>query len=93
MSLPQELDVPLKPKTIKDNPPKHEAETAGLNGVSNGVNGINGATSKRKRSADDSEPDQPMASKKGKIQGLPSKNNDTVVLDDSGNGAIMIDDD
>ena len=89
VSLPQEMDVPLKPKKTKEYPQKRDAETAGLNGVSNGVNG---ATAKRKRHADDAELDQATASKRGKMQGMPSKTDDIVVLDDSDNGAIMIDD-
>lgn len=53
---------------------------------------INGASTKRKRSLDDPDDDQFKSGKRGKVLAALKKV-DPVVLDDSGNGAIVVEDD
>ena len=85
VQVPQMIKVARKPKAA-----------APINGETNGANGTtttNGTGTKRKRSRSPEEPsihEQP-SSKAAKIQ-KSSDADDLIVLDDSGNGAIVIDD-
>lgn len=64
------------------------------NGSVNGAASTNGVGTKRKRSADeDSIDQQEQISKRGKVKEVDTNGNDLVVLDDAGDGAIVLDDD
>ena len=74
--------------------PKVNSEAL-ANGAVNGVASTNnGIGSKRKRSADEASIDpQEQVSKRGKVKEASSNGDDLVVLDDAGDGAIVVDDD
>lgn len=81
--IPEKPQIPRKPN---DN------GTPKTNDQPNGTIMTNGATAKRKRSLDDNPGDDSLQSgKRGRIVSL--KEVDPIVLDDSGNGAIVVDDD
>ena len=92
--LPQKIEIPVKP-TINDGPmPNGDAKESMMS--------LNGNAAKRKRSPDDSSYDQEQLLKRKReadpetVQ-LSSKSgtdkaDDTIILDDSHNGAIVIDD-
>ncbi|OCK79879.1 ubiquitin-activating enzyme E1 3 [Lepidopterella palustris CBS 459.81] len=87
--LPEKLEIARKPKPI---PTLALRETNGHNttAVANGVNG------RRKRGADEAMLEDEAVRKRGKVAGesaATAQNGDVIVLDDSSNGAIMIDDD
>ncbi|KAI9871470.1 MAG: E1 ubiquitin-activating protein uba2 [Pleopsidium flavum] len=80
--VPQKLEVARKPKSIS-------APTT--NGAGNRVPVQNGFVGKRKRNADEADLDeQEQTRKRGKLQATTT-DNDLIVLDDSSNGAIVID--
>ncbi|MCJ1230838.1 E1 ubiquitin-activating protein uba2 [Toensbergia leucococca] len=89
--LPQKPAIPRKPKPPTTTP------TIPNGKESNGIappNGISGT--RRKRSPDDEDhPDLPQSKKRTKDVPPPSSKDkdDLIVLDDSGNGAIVIEDD
>ena len=68
-----------------------------LNGNSNGTNGVKVADQsigvKRKRSADQLDFDHDPIKKRGKVEETTSDESSLIFLDDSSNGAILIDDD
>lgn len=77
------LQIPRKPNDIA---------TPTATDQPNGTVITNGANTKRKRSLDEPDGDQLKSGKRGK--GLAAFNEvDTVVLEDSGNGAIVVEDD
>ena len=66
------------------------------NGETNGATApTNGASSKRKRSIGEAGFDESLnlVKKRGKVYEPPGKSDDLVVVEDTGNGAILIDDD
>lgn len=80
--VPHTIEVARKPKSLSG---------PSTNGEVNGAPVHNGLVGKRKRDADEAElDDQEQIKKRGKIQ-VPANNDDLVVLDDSSNGAILID--
>ena len=95
--LSQKLEIPTKPKIATDSIP---------NGNTNGSTAaVNGTTSKRKRSPDDSSYDQEQLLKRRREEEPRQNQQQTaslkhgkaetdvlIVLDDSHNGAILIDD-
>ena len=92
--LPQKIEIPFKPAI--NNASLHNGEANGS------TMSLNGTAAKRKRSSDDSSYDQEQLLKRKReadpatVQ-LSSKREkvnaeDTIVLDDSNNGAIVIDD-
>ena len=81
--IPEKLQIPRKPN---DN------ATPTNNEQPNGTIITNGATTKRKRSLDDSNEDQIQGGKRGKVLAAV-KDVDPIILDDSGNGAIVVEDD
>ena len=96
-TLPEESTPVQVPKKIEvARKPKAAAPSNGKTNEANGTNGMtatNGTGTKRKRSRSPEEPDiqgQPN-SKTAKIQ-KTSVADDLIVLDDSGNGTIVIDD-
>ena len=82
VQVPQKIEVARKPKAATTN-----GDTNGVHGA-NGVSGTNGTGIKRKRSRSPEEQQDP---KTAKIQ-KTSNTDDLIVLDDSSNGAIIIDD-
>ena len=88
--LARKLEIARKPKIIND--PQPEALTT--NGLP--ATGLNGTGAKRKRSPEDSVLDQEhlLKRKRSEADRLPGSrtSGDTIVLDDSGGGAIIIDD-
>ena len=83
--IPEELVVTRKPRT--ENGPLS-------NGLTNGTTHVNGSGTKRKRDADDAGINQDPIAKRGKVHEEATKyDSDPVFLEDSGNGAIVIDDD
>ncbi|OCL14106.1 ubiquitin-activating enzyme E1 3 [Glonium stellatum] len=83
--LAEKLDIARKPK------PSTPIETNGhAVAVTNGVNG------KRKRDAAEADLEDDLVRKRGKVaeqSSIAAQNGDVIVLDDSTNGAILIDDD
>ncbi|MCJ1303094.1 E1 ubiquitin-activating protein uba2 [Hypocenomyce scalaris] len=83
--IPDDLEIARKPKVNSEAVP---------NGSVNGVASINGTGTKRKRSADESSIDQQeQIKKRGKVKEAPANDDDLVVLDYAGDGAIVLDDD
>jgi len=88
VQVPQNIEVARKPKAA-----------APTNGETNGTNGTNGATAtngigmKRKRSRTPEDPSiqEQQTSKIAKLR-KTSDTSDLIILDDSSNGAIVIDD-
>ena len=80
-------DLVRKPKPVKES--LHDGETNGT------AVPISKASFKRKRSVGEADFDesQDLVKKRGKVHQPPDKNNDLVVVEDTGNGAIFIDDD
>lgn len=80
--LPETFDIARVPKSINGTAANgHEIA------VTNGISG------KRKRGVDDLDPEDEQVRKRGKVFEEPSKGTaDLIALDDSGNGAIVIDD-
>ena len=88
VQVPQKIEVARKPKAAAPT----SGETNGTNGT-NEAAATNGTGTKRKRSRSPEDPDlqgQP-SSKTAKIQ-KTSDADDLIFLDDSGNGAIVIED-
>ncbi|KAF1972921.1 hypothetical protein BU23DRAFT_554763 [Bimuria novae-zelandiae CBS 107.79] len=79
IDLTQQPDIPLKPKVA----------SPATNGLTNGV--TNGATNGLKRTADQAGLEDELVKKKGKVAAKPD--NDIVVIDDTNDGIILIDDD
>ena len=90
--LPEELKIAKRPKAS----PQPTNGVSGTNGNASEPNGLangtaNGAT---KRKATDADIDEDIIRKRGKVMEEPEKkDDDLVVLDDSNEGAIVIDDD
>jgi ubiquitin-like 1-activating enzyme E1 B len=87
--LPEKVQIGTKPKASQ--PAEQNGETNGhshpvTNGLTNGV----ATGGKRKREADEAEPENGVAKKREKI--APTADDDVVVVDDD-DGAILIDDD
>lgn len=78
---PEKLDIPLKPPTA-----------AAL--VANGTNGATTemAIGKRKREADEASLEEELTKKRGKVAEANALDDNVVLVDDSTNGAILIDD-
>lgn len=94
VSLPQRIEIPSKPKVVNEALP---------NGKANGsTTSLNGTSAKRKRSPEDSVYDQEQTLKRKREDNtealLPTSKrgktvkDDAIILDDSHNGAILIDD-
>lgn len=81
--IPEKLQIPRKPN---DN------ATPNADDQPNGTIITNGAITKRKRSLDDPGDDPVKSEKRGKVFAA-TKDFDPIVLDDSGNGAIVVEDD
>ncbi|MCJ1256939.1 E1 ubiquitin-activating protein uba2 [Lignoscripta atroalba] len=83
--MPESLKIGRKPRVTGELLPNGftDAKTAHTNGTG----------TKRKRDADEAGLDEDLISKRGKVHELPPKKDDPVVLNDTGNGAIVIDDD
>ncbi|KAA6406708.1 MAG: ubiquitin-activating enzyme E1 3 [Lasallia pustulata] len=80
-----DLTIARKPKMNSEALP---------NGAVNGAASANGSGTKRKRSADEASINQlEQISKRGKVKETSSNGDDLVVLDDAGDGAIVLDDD
>lgn len=80
-----DLTIARKPKVDSEALP---------NGAVNGGASTNGAGPKRKRSADEASIEQQdQISKRGKVKETSSRGDDLVVLDDAGDGAIVLEDD
>ncbi|SLM36487.1 ubiquitin-like activating enzyme [Lasallia pustulata] len=80
-----DLTIARKPKMNSEALP---------NGAVNGAASTNGSGTKRKRSADEASINQlEQISKRGKVKETSSNGDDLVVLDDAGDGAIVLDDD
>lgn len=80
--LPEKFDIARVPKSINGTAANGQEIT-----VTNGISG------KRKRGVDDVDPDDEQLRKRGKVFEEPFKGTaDMIALDDSGNGAIIIDD-
>ena len=92
ISLPEELKIATKPKVsplLTNGLPTANGNIPETNDLTNGT--TNGAM---KRKASDAGIENDIARKKGKVMEEPQKNgDDLVVLDDSNEGAIVIDDD
>ncbi|KAI9713499.1 MAG: E1 ubiquitin-activating protein uba2 [Bogoriella megaspora] len=85
ITLPETVSIPLKSLVLSEN-----AGTKETNGLA-----VNGATlGKRKRGADELDMEVEQTNKRGKVVEEPAKakDDDLVLLDDSTNGAILIDD-
>ena len=85
--------VPEKPEIARKPKPSNGQL---VNGESNGTASVaKNASFKRKRSIGEAELDeaQDLFKKRGKVYEAPTKDNDLVVVEDIGNGAILIDDD
>lgn len=82
---PEKLDIPVKPKGASSAEVNGHAHPVS-NGLTNGV--TNGS---RKRTADEAELEDDLVRKKGKVAAKPD--NDVLIVDDSNDGAIVIDDD
>ena len=80
-------DLVRKPKPVEK--PLQDGETNGTAAP------IKKASFKRKRSVEEADFDmsEDLVKKRGKVHQPPDKNNDLVVVEDTGNGAIFIDDD
>lgn len=81
--IPEKLQIPRKP---------HDNATPTTTNQSNGTIVTNGTNPKRKRSLDDPDDDPIRIGKRGKVLAAV-KELDPIVLDDSGNGAIVVEDD
>lgn len=79
----EKLQIPRKPS---------DGTTPTTTDQPNGTLITNGTNTKRKRSLDDADDEHLKSGKRGKVVEA-SKENGPVVLDDSGNGAIVIEDD
>lgn len=92
IQLPEELKIATKPKKPAPEANGHATVNGTVpttNGITNGT--TNGAA---KRKADDAGLEDEITRKKGKVMEEPQKNgDDIVVLDDTNDGAIIIDDD
>jgi ubiquitin-like 1-activating enzyme E1 B len=82
--LPAKIDLTTRPKV---DPALH------MNG--HAAPATNGTIGKRKRDADEVEPEDDNVRKRGKVfeEKPPQTDDDVVILDDSDQGAIVIDDD
>ena len=83
----EKLDIARKPKPSNGNLP---------NGHGNGIAALsNGASSKRKRSTGEAglEGITDQIKKRGKVYEKPSKDEDLIYVEDTGDGAIVIEDD
>lgn len=101
--LPQKLEIPTKPKINKESQPNGDANQTNSDANGPAVS-ANGTSSKRKRSPEDSAYDQGQILKRKREEerdeaqqpnlkrGKVANPDDLVVLDDSHNGAIVIDD-
>lgn len=86
IQLAQEIKIPTKPKAPapETNGHTHPVTTNGvINGVTNG---------KLKRTADQADLEDELTRKKGKVAAKPD-DDDVLVIEDSNDGAILIDDD
>lgn len=81
--VPHKLNIARKAKTSTTQPWK---------AIPTAVTTLNGTGSKRKRSLDEVEDEQDRNMKRGKVQKNVS-NDELVIVDDSSNGAIIIEDD
>lgn len=61
-------------------------------GKTNGTSLVNGTGNKRKRELDEPEDHQEQTMKRGKVE-TQSKDDEVLILDESSNGAILIEDD
>ena len=86
--LPQAVNIATKPKII------HQTETNGhTHAATNGANGTNGLTNGGKRKRDDEADLEAInVKKRGKVAADPTQNDDIVLVDDTADGAILIDD-
>jgi len=82
--MPARVEIARKPKVHDETP---------IHGGTNGASATNGTSTKRKRSVDEAEIEQLEIKKRGKVREASSKDDNLVVLDDAGDGAIVIDDD
>ncbi|KAJ9648149.1 E1 ubiquitin-activating protein uba2 [Coniosporium apollinis] len=89
--LAEKLEIPRKPKTAAPQTVNGSHDVAVTNGVSGSLG--DGVTGKRKRDATDAGLEDEQIRKRGKVAEEPPKDDDVVVLEDSTNGAIFIDDD
>ncbi|KAF2797594.1 ubiquitin-activating enzyme E1 3 [Melanomma pulvis-pyrius CBS 109.77] len=84
--LPGKLKIGMKPKVTPAAEVNGNGHTRPItNGVTNGV-----ANGKRKRDADEAELEDDLVKKRGRVAGVP--NDGIVVLEDTTDGAIVIDD-
>lgn len=81
--IPEKLQIPRKP---------NENATPTSTDQPNGAILTNGANAKRKRSLEDLDNDPIQNGKRGKVLAT-AKELEPIVLDDSGNGAIVVEDD
>lgn len=81
--IPEKLQIPRKP---------NENGTPTTTDQPNGIILTNGANSKRKRSVEDPDDDQIQSGKRGKVLAATKELN-PIILDDSSNGAIVVEDD
>lgn len=81
--IPEKVQIPRKANKIA---------TPSTTDQPNGTITTNGANVKRKRSLDDLDHDPIKSGKRGRILAA-TKELDLIVLDDSGNGAIVVEDD
>ncbi|KZF19415.1 putative ubiquitin-like activating enzyme [Xylona heveae TC161] len=89
--LPEKVEVPRKPKAVA---PAVEPAPPVANGVAHAPNAADNADLKRKRNASDIGLEDEQIKKRGKVAEETSHavEEDLVVVEDSGNGAIVIDD-
>lgn len=83
----EKLEIPLKPKAAPAET-NDNARPVVLNGRANGV--TNGATNGLKRTADEAGLEDDLIRKKGKV--FEKSDDDILVVDDSNDGIILIDD-
>lgn len=85
IKLPQTIDIARRPKATSAPVPNGEPNaTVAINGT--------GAKRKRSRSPEENSTQEQQSTKRGKLQ-KASDADDLIVLDDSSNGAIVIEDD
>jgi len=83
--LPDKVDVARKPKRVSEPP---------TNGLANGTTDGDSVSGKRKRDAEDAGLEDEQVKKRGKVvEPTKSQDKDLILVDDFGDGAIVIDDD